>query len=498
VDKRLDVAARLAQGHPAVEHTQTFVRACHALGYSHADLTAHDSQVSDWYETEAGLDLRVLDDDCAALRAAANATEEALAAQRAQIAELAAVWTGPGADSAMRFLRCHRDAATETAAHLRAAAEGCDALRDNLWQLVDGKVATAIAVDDRGLAQRSSWLAAAQTVTTGVGDRTMAEELVRQQVMPYVDNDVRNDWLSVMRSTVASVAASYDAVTDALAESRQASFQIPGDLGPPPPTLVDEPRDPAPVDEPHPPAPVDEPRDPAPPIFTTPAETAAAGAGEPLPAPPAAVMAPAAEPLDPLRPLPDPPTTLDGLPPASPLSESTAPLGDAAGIPAGVGSLGGPGELAGGPGGLGGVIGRIVDGVGSLLGSLTGGLAEPSLGDGSLVDDPLGVEGLSDEDPAERLVGDAKDAKDATDADDAALAGAEEANDGTDDVTPDENPSHADDLDHDEMGQEVTAQPVDTPPDAPPTQPSPPATESAADRSTPCQIAADELPQAGQ
>ncbi len=472
--QRFDVAARLAQGHPAVEHTQTFVRACHALSYSHADLTARDSQVSEWYETEAGLDLEVLDDDCAALRAAANATEEALAAQRAQIAELAAAWTGPGADSAMQFLRCHRDAATEVAAHLRAAAEGCGALRDNLWQLVGGKVATAIAVDDRSVAQRSSWLAAAQTVTTGVGDRTAAEELVRQQIMPYVDNDVRDDWLSVMRSTAASVAASYDAVTDALAGTRQASFEIPGDLGP---------RDPTPVDE----------LTFTTPTFTTPAETAAAGAGEPLLAPPAAVMAPPAGPLDPVPPLTDPSAPLDGLPPAPPLFESTAPLGDAAGIPAGAGNLGGPGGLGGG--GLGGVIGRIVDGVGNLLGSLTGGLAEPSLGGDPLGVDPLGVEDSGDEKADGRLDGD-PDVKDAKD--NAELAGAEEADDGTEGVTLGETPSQADDLDDDKKGQEVTAQPADTPPDAPPAQPSPPAAESTADKSTPCQIAADELPQVGQ
>ncbi len=64
--------ARLAEGRPAVEHTQTYVQACHVLGYQHPDLTAHGSQVLDWYETESGLDLRVLDDDSAELRARAQ------------------------------------------------------------------------------------------------------------------------------------------------------------------------------------------------------------------------------------------------------------------------------------------------------------------------------------------------------------------------------------------------------------------------------------------
>ncbi|MGH3634557.1 MAG: hypothetical protein ACRDTS_10765, partial [Mycobacterium sp.] len=229
---RLDVAARLAEGRPAVEHTQTYVAACQVIGYQHPDLTARGSQVRDWYETEAGLDLRALDDDCAALWAAVAATEEALATQRAQLVELAAAWRGPGADSAMRFLQRHCDAAAAAATRVRAAAEGCAALRDNLWQLVDGKVATAIAVDDRRLAERPGWLAAAHTVTTGVGDRSIAEEIVRRQVNPYVDNDIRTDWVTAMRSTVTSVDASFDAVTDGLAALPDGCFAVPGDLGP--------------------------------------------------------------------------------------------------------------------------------------------------------------------------------------------------------------------------------------------------------------------------
>ena len=80
---RFDVMARLAEGRPAVERMQTYVQACHEFGYQQADLTARPAQVWDWYDTEAGLDLRVLDDDCAELRAAVNAIDEALWVQRA-------------------------------------------------------------------------------------------------------------------------------------------------------------------------------------------------------------------------------------------------------------------------------------------------------------------------------------------------------------------------------------------------------------------------------
>ena len=119
---RYDVAARLAEGRAAVEHTQSYVRACQALGYQQPDLTAHPSQVGDWYETEAGLDLRVLDGDTGELRAALTAIEEALWAQRTQVTELAAAWRGSGAEAATRFLQRHCDVAAEVAAHVRAAA----------------------------------------------------------------------------------------------------------------------------------------------------------------------------------------------------------------------------------------------------------------------------------------------------------------------------------------------------------------------------------------
>ena len=109
------------------------------LGYQHPDLTSHPAQVRDWYDSEEGLDLRVLDRDCAELRAAGAAVVEALRMQRAQVAELAAAWTGPGGDSAVRFLERHCDAASAVATEVRAAAQRCESLRDNLWYLVDSQ-----------------------------------------------------------------------------------------------------------------------------------------------------------------------------------------------------------------------------------------------------------------------------------------------------------------------------------------------------------------------
>src|ERR1700761_4778 len=306
---RFDVPARLAEGRPAVEHTQTYVRACHVLGYQHPDLTAHGSQVLDRYETESGLDLRVLDDDSAELRAALNTIDEALWLQRAQITETAAAWTGSGAESATRFLQRHCDAAAEVAARVRAAADGYAALRDKLWQLVDGKAATAVAVDDRRLGERSAWLAAAHTVTAGAGNRS-AEELVRQQVTPYVDNDIRVDWLTAMRSETASVEASYDAAVDALSATREGFFGIPVELGPGGPAVFDKPLDSSPA------------------AATVPTTSTPPGIAPTLPA---AASAPVSAPP------PPPPASgaSDDVPPMPP--DLTGPLGDDAGLAGGAG-----------------------------------------------------------------------------------------------------------------------------------------------------------------
>lgn len=442
----LDVAARLADGRTAVEHTQTYVDACRALGYQHPDLTAHGSQVRDWYDAEVGLDLGVLDADCAALWAAVNATEEALAIQRTQAAELAATWRGHGADSATQFLQRHCESGATVAAAIRTAAERCSALCDELWRIVDAKVATAIAVDDRSLARRPAWLAAAHTISTGIGDRSAAEEMVRQELIPHVDNDIREDWLIAMRSSADAAAACYDATIDALAAIPRAYFEIPGDLGPQPP-----------LDQP--PAPMVMSPAVMPAASTIPA---AAPPPSPLPAPPAP------------PPAPPPDGMLDGLGPVPPLSDLTAPLGDGAGMSTGSGNLGGLGGL---PGSIGGVVGKIADGIGALIGSLADGLAGPEEIDDPLLDDPVDL----DDDP---------------------LEDADETGDGTlpDDEPEDTEPADADEEPVIEESTEnpVAAKDVDSAAE-PPGEPPPPAQpEMQPEGETPCQIAADELPQAGQ
>lgn len=356
----------------------------------------------------------------------------------------------------MRFLQRHCDAAAEVAAHVRAAAEGYTTLRDNLWQQVDGKAATAVAIDDRRVGERSAWLAAAHAVTAGAGEQSAAGELVLQHIVPYVDNDIRADWLTAIRSASASMEASYDAAIDALSSVRDVSFEIPGELGPMRQRAFAEPISASMPDAP-PPADV---------IPTVPASISAPApaAAPPPPAPePSQVLS--TEPLDDMAPMP---------------SDLADPLSDAAGLSTGAGNLGSLGGLAGG---IGGVVGKIVDGIGGLLGSLGNGFNDPSGGEDPLGDDPIELDDAETPDDADDDSDDPDGTEPAADEEDVA-------------AEPDESPTAASD-----SGDPVpTDQPPDvTPPNAPPADPPPPASpESQPEGSTPCEIAADELPQAGQ
>jgi hypothetical protein len=458
VSDRLDVAERLAEGRLAVEHTQTYVRACQALGYEQSDLTSHPSQIRDWYGSEDGLDLHALDRDCAELRAAGTAVMEGLRIQRAQVAELTAAWTGPGADAALAFLQHHCDEASVLATEVRAAAQRCESLRDNLWFLVDSKVATAMAIDDRTQAQRSAWLAAAAAVTTGAGDRWTAAEIVQQQVKPYVDNDIRNDWLTAMRSSLAGVVASYDMVVDRMAAAPVVYFELPGDLGP----------DWQPVQP------------------VSPSAPAVAAAVTPAAAMPPTV-APAAA-IPPADPVPAPGPT-----PPAPAPDWGTALGDASAMPTGAGDLGGG---LSGLGGLGGLASRIVDAMGGLLGSA----ADDALGSTDpLGKDPFDGDGF-DEDPFhpddEHDHADDKPDTEAEEPDESEETEKAEGDRPVDGPPPVEAPPP--------VGAPPSADtpaPADAPApvEAPPPGATPaPAAGAPTGGSTPCEIAADQLPQAGQ
>ena len=448
----LDVAGRLAEARQAVDNTQSYVWACHLVDYQNPDLTLHSAQVRDWYSSEDGMDLRVLDADCSALQAVAAAADDALRRQREQVTSLAAAWRGDGAASAQDFLRRHADTAENATTAVRTAADAVAGLRDALWAIVDKKVATLSAIDDRRQGERPAWLAAAQTVISGAGDRAAASELLDQQVKPFVDNDIRVDWLTAVRTATASIGSSYDAATAGLTSAPPVQFDVPGDLGPesaPSPRVDDEAAagDPAPT-------------------------TRAAAA--PSPAPPS--------------PTPPPPSS-----PAYPIMPAMAPTQMPAAMPAGLGAspaTAAPAPTAA-PTGLDGLGQRFADALGNL-----GGLV-PSPGDTALPDQPALEPPTLGDPPSDPSAHD-----DANDEDVDKLGDVDP--DGETDCPGSEHkegePAPAADVDTGPLPVEPVP-PVDPaePPAPPPAPPAPPAPEAPApEAGTPCEIAADELPQAGQ
>ncbi len=454
--ERFDAAARLADGAPGVAEIEQYVLACQCLGYRHPDLTTHPGQVRDWYAAEHGLDLGSLETDCAALQAGATAAEDALARHEAQLDVLATAWQGVGASASREFLRRHGQAATVAATAVRTAASALADLRERLWTTVDDKVAKVLAIGDGVQARRADWLAAAQTVTTGAGDRAVASELVDHEVKPFVDTVIEGDWLAAMRAATGAIEAAYEAVTAQLAPESGAVFDVPGELGPAwtpsasvsamgaPPDAT--PSSPAPIVS-APPAAMD----------MAPAPVTSAGWTASVPATPAPPLTPAA--------------------PAEPAVPSLPSLGG--GLP----------DLGGG-----------LSGFGQQLGDLLGGL----LGEGAL-DDEL-------DEPTEPDV-DALD-EDESDAEDLAEDDEENEEDEEEEEEEEDEEDGAEPKDSVEPTAEETACPaapaeVDVPSEEPPAatvppeplvMPPEPLAEPAElpNAGTPCEIAADELPQVGE
>ncbi|MBP2453891.1 hypothetical protein [Mycolicibacterium lutetiense] len=467
----LDVAARLDEGQSAVDTIAEYVWACQLLGFSHPDLTRYRDQVHDWYAAEDGLDLRVLDAECASLAAAAAAAEQAERLQGSHFQDLSQAWQGAGARASTGFLDRHARCAAQVATGIRGAAATLGRLRDNLWQAVDAKAAAAIQIEGRQAGQRGTWLAAARTVSTGAGDRSAASELIDAQVKPFVANDIGGEWLTAMRGMTRAVADAYAQALTALRAEVSPMFGIPGELGPVWLPSTPESRHPA---------------------LALAADTAdrssVAGARGGFTAPVAPVGMPPVEMAAGAPPV-GPPVGPEPMVAAGAPSESAAP---AFASPAGLGQgLGG-----GGLPGLGGMpdIGSGLTGTGQSLADLLGGLI------GSSADDlPEDIGGLEDEDIDPGADDDAHDEAEDDTNDDSDETAADE--------DEDEDTAEGQPAGQEDPGVEVTESQPDPLPAAtevpesvapPPTVPGPAAEPLAAPAGdTPCAIAADELPQAG-
>lgn len=498
--EKFDATGRLADGLPSVTDIQSYVSASHALGYQHPDLTTHAAQVRDRYASEDGMNLNALDADCVALQAAAAATDDALARQDAEHAALAAAWQGGGAHASREFLRRHGEASAHAAAAVRTTANALADLRDRLWQAVDGKVATVLAIDDSVQARRADWLAASHTVNGGAGDRAVASELVDQEVKPFVDNVIGGQWLSAMHAAVEAIEAAYEAATAELASEPNAAFDVPGDLGPTwtpaadhavataAPTGVVAAETPSAV----PVAPAGW----SPPAASAPLPVASAPpAGTPvMSAPPAWAPAASAAPAPTVGSAPSAPMPAPAAPPADP---AMSPAMAAPSMP----SLGGGGlpDIGGGRSGFGQQLGDLV---GRLLGDGDAGHDPPEIDDPADIDDVDVEEPDEIDDKPDDVVEDAE-----LDTEEAELEGVEATPvEPAADVTCAAEPPAPEPVDAppEEPAATPPPEPLGCPPEPlaapPPPEPLavPPPADPSTDSGTPCEIAGDELPQVGE
>jgi hypothetical protein len=467
VAAEFDTAGRLAEGFAALDNTQAYVSAAAARGYRHPDLTLHSTQVRDWYGTEDGLDLRALDADCLALRAAAQSVSEASRCVRTQLSAVTTAWGGEGAGAAIEFLGRHADRAALVATAVDAAARSCERLRDELWRIIDGKVDAVVSLDERTGAQRPAWLAAARTVTAGGPVSEDAGSVVDSEITPFVATAVSGEWVTAMRAAVGAVAAAYRAAVDGVASRPAVRFDIPGELAPAGRPWV------APV---------------------TGAAPVSASAG-PAPVAPASVALGSHAPptaFDPVSAAPVAPSDVTpgvAPPPAAPAAPPPMPAASPA-------SLGEPASA------LSGLPGRFADALGGLFGGASAG--------------PDGISGLPEPGPVEPMDLESELEPDLEPAEDAVVEEEsidEETSDEADGEDGDEGDVEgAAEVEPGQPGQEAPAamvepdcpEPVAPVPAAPPPVAPEPVTAEplpapAADPSaTPCEIAADELPQVGQ
>lgn len=489
---RFDVGARLAEGAPAVDDIQTYVAACQRRGYQHPELTVHDTQVRDWYGSEDGLDLHALDADCAALATAARAAREAAALTRDDSAELGRSWAGRGADAAADFLRRHCDTAESLSAVVDLAARQCERLRDELWRVVDSKVAATMAAAEAAQAHRATWLAAARAVLAGSG--TEGGDVVDTQVKPFVNSTIGVEWLREMRTAAGAANDAYRAAVDALADRAPARFEVPGELGPRRTLPVGAPAEP--VGEPMAAATGERIAGPV-------GEQVAAPVGERMAAP-MAEWAPSA-PVLPAGVAPPPAGTWPGAAPDAmiPSQPATPPNGMApstfpASMPA-AGALPGaampdmgalPGAAMPDMGALSSIPGRIAD-------ALTGLLGSPG--------EPGGLDGTPDLELPQRDPIDHAEPVDTSDDDtdddtDDPLAGqpAENAPADTAAVEHPADPGYPAEAVRPLPAVEQAPAQGDPAAEEVPATMSPPPPQQAVQQGTPCEIAADELPHVGE
>lgn len=481
--ENFDAAVILAPGHEILDIFTEYVTACRVLGYHHHDLT----RLHEWYDTEDGLELRTIEAEQRALTTAAQAGEDALRLQDKQLRLVGDGWRGSAAISARDHLARHQVAAEQSVAALHTAAATLSRLREALCEALTRKAAATVEIEGRRAGQRAEWLAAARTVAAGVaGDRSAASEVIDQEVRPFVANDIGGDWVAAMRSATAAVA---DAYADAVTALR--SGPIPLFLRLDPIAVGSAP----PVES----VPRFEPRfEPTVPAGYTPIESAwpTQPSHEPSTQPspvPSAASAPTAMPAPASAAAPPPAT---GVPvPEAPMAAPPLPVaGQSSSLP-GLGGAVDPGLGAGLNSGvnsrLAGAGQQLADLFSGLIGSAAEGM--PALDAPGALDPDDGFDGPDDVDDTDDLADTDEDPDEEENPDekstDEKSTDEEAAEPEVADEAPDEAPAElAEVAAPSEQAPEPLAPPAPVTDAVPLAQPA---------GETPCEIAADELPQVG-
>lgn len=481
-----DVAGRLSEGDGAVTILDEYVTACQVLGLP------SPGPLAQLYYAESGLNLDALAADARSLDAAVVVAQDALRLQGNGYRELTAQWSGTGGDAAGGFLRTLTVAAEDVVAHLQRSAQALTTLRDELWRAVDAKVDAVLRADAAAGEHRDQWSAAARAVLAGAGDLSAASEIVDQQVKPFVLRAVSGDLLPALHDAADAVAAAYDSAIAAVTPAA-VSFAVPVVL--------------TPDWTPHSSSPV--PQLPGAPAYQAAAAAPFATLGTAAGWTPSAPSAPSAPPV------PAEPVAAPSAPPVS-AETASAPSTGAPGVPepalgaaaANPAAAGPSGDLGLGSG-IGGLGRQLTDAIGGALGSMAG-LAPGASGlDGlddvndSLADD-LGLgdkdDGTSGEDEHDDQADDEAD-DEADDKDDKADEDADSGDESTDEMAADTGePAVAQPpVDPQQVPPAPNPPPAPTPPPAPVSLPTEPvAGQENPTAKTPCEIAADELPQVGE
>ena len=205
-----------------VDDFARYAAACQAVG--RGGISAE--RVHELASGEDGIGLAALQADVAALTSAAADAQAALSAQRTAVGLLAGAWQGRSASAATDLLDRHCATAAGTAAALAEAADVLERLRERLARLLAERQEAGVRIADRRSAERRWWLACSDAVLAGTADGAAHTE-VSTRIAQFVDADIAGDWAASVTAVTDAVGAAYRDAATVLAARTKAGFEVP-------------------------------------------------------------------------------------------------------------------------------------------------------------------------------------------------------------------------------------------------------------------------------